>query len=136
MIPEPDSGPGQAELVAGASPGGTAGIVTAPGQQVTDPWAEGRHPPAIGPWKLAARRLRRNYVAQAFLVLFLVIVVACLLAPFYASHIAHIGPNTNNVTGTINIGGKTTDVVSPDGVPIGPRHDEPAAQVTAPGPGG
>jgi peptide/nickel transport system permease protein len=120
MIPEPDSGHGQAELVAGASPGGTAGIVTAPGQQVTDPWAEGRHPPAIGPWKLAARRLRRNYVAQAFLVLFLVIVVACLLAPFYASHIAHIGPNTNNVTGTINIGGKTTDVVSTDGVPIGP----------------
>ena len=48
------------------------------------------------------------------------IVVACLLAPFYAPHIAHIGPNTNNVTGTINVGGKTTDVVSPDGVPIGP----------------
>ena len=120
MIPEPDSGHGQAELVAGASPDGTAGIVTAAGQQVTDPWTEGHHPPAIGPWKLAARRLRRNYVAQAFLFLFLLIVVVCLLAPLYASHIAHIGPNTNNVTGTINIGGKTTDVVSTDGVPVGP----------------
>jgi peptide/nickel transport system permease protein len=120
MIPEPDSGPGQAELIAGASPGGTAGIVIAPGQQVTDPWTEGQHPPAIGPWKLAARRLRRNYVAQAFLLLFLLIVVVCLLAPLYASDIAHISPNANNITGTINIGGKTTDVVSPDGVPIGP----------------
>src|SRR6266568_2966847 len=122
MIPDPlsDTGHPQAEVIAGTSPGGTTGIVITPGERVADPWAEGRHPPAIGPWKLAARRLRRNYVAQAFLVLFLLIVVACLLAPFYASHIAHIGPNTNNVTGTINIGGKTTDVVSTDGVPIGP----------------
>jgi peptide/nickel transport system permease protein len=122
MIPEPDTSRGQAEgeVVAGTSPGGTSGIVITPGERVADPWAEGHHPPAIGPWKLAARRLRRNYVAQAFLVLFLVLVAACLLAPFYASHIAHIGPNTNNVTGTIKIGGKTTDVVSPDGVPIGP----------------
>ena len=71
MIPEPDSGHGQAEVIAGASPGGTAGIVVTPGERVADPWAEGHHPPAIGPWKLAARRLRRNYVAQAFLVLFL-----------------------------------------------------------------
>ena len=122
MIPEPDTSPGHsgAEVVAGTSPGGTSGIVITPGERVADPWAEGHHPPAIGPWKLAARRLRRNYVAQGFFVLFLLIVVLCLLAPFYASHIAHIGPNTNNVTGTINIGGKTTDVVSPDGVPIGP----------------
>lgn len=120
MIPEPDAGHGQAEVVAGASPGGTAGIVITPGERVADPQSEGRHPPAIGPWKLAARRLRRNYVAQAFLVLFLVLVVACLLAPLYASDIAHIGPNANNITGTINVGGKTTDVVSTDGVPVGP----------------
>ena len=122
MIPDPvsDTGHPHPEAITGTSPGGTTGIVITPGERVADPWAEGHHPPAIGPWKLAARRLRRNYVAQAFLVLFLLIVVACLLAPFYASHIAHIGPNTNNVTGTINIGGKTTDVVSPDGVPIGP----------------
>jgi peptide/nickel transport system permease protein len=120
MVPEPDRGPGQAELVAGASPGGTAGVVITPGERVADPWAEGRHPPAIGPWKLAARRLRRNYVAQGFLVLFLLIVVVCLLAPLYASDIAHIGPNTNNITGTVSVGGKATDVVSPDGVPVGP----------------
>lgn len=118
--PLPDTGRGQAEVVAGASPGGTAGIMIAPGERVADPWAEGHHPPAIGPWKLAARRLRRNYVAQAFLVLFLLIVVACLLAPLYASDVAHIGPNANNITGTVSVAGKATDVVSPSGVPVGP----------------
>ena len=30
----------------------------------------------------------------------------CLLAPVYSHDIAHIGPNTNNITGTINVGGK------------------------------
>ena len=33
------------------------------------------------PWYLAWRRLRRNYVALAFLLLFFVIVAACLCAP-------------------------------------------------------
>jgi peptide/nickel transport system permease protein len=122
MIPDPlsDTGRGQAEVVTGASPGSTAGVVITPGERVADPWAEGHHPPAIGPWKLAARRLRRNYVAQAFLVLFLLIVVACLLAPLYASDIAHIGPNANNITGTVSVAGKATDVVSTSGVPVGP----------------
>src|SRR5450631_2137561 len=122
MIPEPDSSRGQAgaEVMAGASPGGTAGIVITPGERAADPWTEGRHPPAIGPWKLAVRRLRRNYVAHAFLVLFLVLVVMCLLAPLYASDIAYITPNANNITGTINVSGKTTEVVSTDAVPIGP----------------
>ena len=71
-----------------------------------------------GSWPF--RRLRRNKTALAFLALFIVIVAMCLLAPVYAKHIAHIGPNTNNVTGTINVGGKQKNVVSPDGVPIGP----------------
>src|SRR5260370_35387517 len=120
MIPETDTGPGPTEVVVGASPGGTAGIVITPGERGADPWAEGHHPPAIGPWRLAARRLRRNYVAQAFLVLFLVLVVVCLLAPVSASHIAHIGPNATNLTGTINVGANTTAGASPDGVPNDP----------------
>ena len=90
------------------------------GESGGDAWTEGQHAPAIGPWKLAFRRLRRNKVAMGFLVLFVVLVVACILAPVYANHIAHIGPNTNNVTGTINVGGKSENVVSFDGVPIGP----------------
>ena len=33
------------------------------------------------PWLLAWRRLRRNYVALGFLLLFVAIVVCCALAP-------------------------------------------------------
>ncbi len=76
--------------------------------------------PAIGPWKLAFRRLRRNKVAIAFGIVFLAIVVACLLAPVYAKHVAHIGPNDTNVTGTVKINGKVTNIVSLQGLPIGP----------------
>jgi len=79
-----------------------------------------RHPPAVGPWRLAGRRLRRNYVAQAFGLLFLLLVLACVFAPEYAAHVAHIGPNVGDITGTVNVGGKPHDIVSTDGTPIGP----------------
>jgi peptide/nickel transport system permease protein len=67
-------------------------------------------PPGIGPYRLALRRLRRNYVALAFGALFLIIVILCVLAPVYAHDIAHIGPNTENVDQATNI----------YGLPIGP----------------
>ncbi|MGO9902741.1 MAG: ABC transporter permease [Solirubrobacteraceae bacterium] len=76
--------------------------------------------PGTGPWRLAARRLRRNRVALFFGGLFLVILLMCLLAPVYSNDIAHVGQATTNVTGTITVNGKTTDVVSPIGIPIGP----------------
>jgi peptide/nickel transport system permease protein len=120
MIPEPDTGRGQAGAESALPSDAAAGVLLAPAERAGDAWEEGHHPPAIGPWKLAARRLRRNYVAQFFLVLFLLIVVVCLLAPLYASRVAHIGPNINNVTGTVSVGGKMVDVVTPDGVPVGP----------------
>lgn len=77
-------------------------------------------PPGIGPYALAWRRLKRNRVALGFGVLFAVIVVVCLLAPVYASEIAHTGPNENHVTEVVNVGGKPTNVVSLTGIPIGP----------------
>ena len=70
------------------------------------------------PWYLAWRRLRRNYVAFAFLGLFVVIVVACALAPVYAKHVAHSGPNTNHVTDVVNVHGKPTDVISQGGAKV------------------
>lgn len=79
----------------------------------------------VGPYRLAWRRLRRNKVAIVAATLFLVLVALCVLAPVYSKDVAKIGPNTNNVTGTIKVGGQQKDVVSPDGVPIGPtftRH--------------
>jgi peptide/nickel transport system permease protein len=82
------------------------------------------------PWYLAWRRLRRNYVAFAFLGLFVLIVAACILAPLYAHHVAHTGPNNTHVLDTISVHGKQVDVVSKGGVlggklvastPIGPQ---------------
>ncbi len=77
-------------------------------------------PPGISPWKLAWRRLRRNKVALFFGGLFLLIVLLCLLAPVYAHDIAHIAPQAQNITGTVKVGGKAVDIVSPTGIPIGP----------------
>jgi peptide/nickel transport system permease protein len=120
----PDSSPySRRELTraAASAPDLDAAVIPAgPGEQSGASWAEGHHPSAIGPWRTAARRLRRNYVAQAFLALFVLIVAMCLLAPLYSADIAHIGPTTENITGTLNVGGKTQDVVSVSGVPIGP----------------
>jgi peptide/nickel transport system permease protein len=64
------------------------------------------------PWYLAWRRLRRNYVALAFLGIFILIVVACALAPVYAHHVAHTGPDDNHVTDTVKIGDKEVPVMA------------------------
>jgi peptide/nickel transport system permease protein len=83
--------------------------------------AEGEElPPGLGPWRLAWRRLKRNKTALFFGGVFIVILVLCLLAPVYSHDIAHIGPATENITGTVKVGGKTKDVVSLTGIPIGP----------------
>jgi peptide/nickel transport system permease protein len=67
------------------------------------------------PWYLAWRRLRRNKVALASLVLFFCVLAACLLAPVYANHVAHTGQNTQHVLDTIRAGGKQISVVSNGG---------------------
>jgi peptide/nickel transport system permease protein len=77
-------------------------------------------PPGVGPYKLAWRRLRRNRVALAFGALFVVLVVLCLLAPVYSHDVAHMGPDAENITGTVKVGGKTEDIVSLTSIPIGP----------------
>ena len=77
-------------------------------------------PAGIGPYALAWRRLRRNHTALAFGGLFLAVVLACLLAPVYAKHIAHTTPTANHLTDQVMVNGKLTDVVSVAGIPIGP----------------
>jgi peptide/nickel transport system permease protein len=67
-------------------------------------------PPGLSPYRLALRRLRRNKVALAFGVLFLLIVVLCLLAPVYSHDIAHSGPNDEHADTALN----------KFGIPIGP----------------
>jgi peptide/nickel transport system permease protein len=82
--------------------------------------AAGTTPHSLGPGRLALRRLRRNKVALAFGGIFLLIVIVCLLAPVYAAHIAHSGPNVNHISEVITVGGKSENVVSLTGIPIGP----------------
>ncbi|MEA2220337.1 MAG: peptide/nickel transport system permease protein [Solirubrobacteraceae bacterium] len=74
----------------------------------------------VAPSRLALRRLRRNRTALAFGALFIVIVALCLAAPLWAKHVAGTDPYQNHLTATVMKGGKQVDVVSPDGVPIGP----------------
>src|ERR671939_618898 len=73
------------------------------------------------PWALAWRRLRRNYVALASLGLFFLILIVCALAPVYAHHVAHTGPNTNHVGESIVVNGKQVPVLSSGGVTTGPN---------------
>jgi len=69
---------------------------------------------------LALRRLRRDRAALAFGALFAVLLVALLAAPLYASQVAGTTPDANHLTDQVAIDGKQTDVVSVDGIPIGP----------------
>jgi peptide/nickel transport system permease protein len=77
-------------------------------------------PVGVAPWRMALRRLRRNKTALAFGALFILLVAICLAAPLYADHVAHSDPYKNHLTEQITVDGKKKDVVSPDGVPIGP----------------
>jgi peptide/nickel transport system permease protein len=46
--------------------------------------------------------------------------VFCLAAPLWADHVAHTGPNQNHITDKVLVAGQMTDVVAPDGTPLGP----------------
>jgi peptide/nickel transport system permease protein len=82
------------------------------------------------PWALAFRRLRRNRIAFAALVLFILIVLSSFAAPLYANHIAHTNPFENNVNGTTIVDGKEVPLMEQGGgvlklgeTPIGPTWD-------------
>jgi peptide/nickel transport system permease protein len=66
------------------------------------------------------RRLRRDRAAVAFGVLLLLIAISLILAPVYASQVAHTTPFANHLTDQTTVDGEPTNVVSLDGIPIGP----------------
>jgi peptide/nickel transport system permease protein len=72
------------------------------------------------PSYLAYRRLRRDKTALAFLGLFILIVIFVLVAPLWATKVAHSGPDSTHTLEKITVNGQRKDVVSPDGQPIGP----------------
>ena len=75
--------------------------------------AEEHEVPIVGrsPTYLAWRRLRRNYVALVSLLVFVLIVLCCALAPVYAHHVAHTGPNEIHATELVRVGGHERQVV-------------------------
>ncbi|MFN0282767.1 MAG: ABC transporter permease [Kineosporiaceae bacterium] len=85
---------------------------------------------STGPWRTAARHLRRDRVAIGSFVVLLVIVVACLLAPVYAQQVAGTDAFASNVNGVTVVDGREVPVMEPSttglglGVtPIGPTWD-------------
>ena len=49
-------------------------------------------------------------------------VAISLAAPFWSENVAKTTPYENRVSDQIVVDGKETDIVSPDGVPIGPTY--------------
>ena len=79
------------------------------------------HAIGVGPWKLAARRLRRNKVALAFAGLFVVLVAMALAAPIWANDVAHTDISANHLTETLTEGKSQVLVVAYNGIPVGPQ---------------
>ncbi len=87
-------------------------------------------PGSPGPWRTALRTLRRNGVAMGSLVVLVLIVLGCLLAPVYEKSIAHTDAFASNPSGTTVVDGKQVPILAPStsglglGVtPIGPTGD-------------
>ncbi|MGP3965460.1 ABC transporter permease [Nonomuraea sp. 3N208] len=85
---------------------------------------------AAGPWRAALARLARDKAATAGLVVFLLVAVACLLAPVYADQVARTNPFRSNISGTTVVDGRTVPVLAPSSTglglgvtPIGPTWD-------------
>jgi peptide/nickel transport system permease protein len=84
----------------------------------------------LGPWRTALATLRRDRVAMLSLAVFLVILVACLLAPVYEHLIAHTNAFTSHVSGTTIVNGKKVPILTNSSTglqlgvtPIGPTWD-------------
>ncbi|HWC27958.1 MAG TPA: ABC transporter permease [Solirubrobacteraceae bacterium] len=81
--------------------------------------AEAAPASGLSPWALALRRLRRNRPALIFGAVFVVLVALALVAPLWAQ-VADTTPARNHLSDTIVVDGRSEQVVSFDGVPIGP----------------
>ena len=98
--------------------------------------------PSRGPWVTAFRKLRRDGAAMAALLVFLIIVILCLLAPVYADYIAKTDPFRSNLSGKIELGGQQVPIMeaSTAGLglgftPIGPTWNPTAYMLGADGQG-
>ena len=77
-----------------------------------------KRPLPEGPWQVAWRKLQRDRAAMVSLAGLILIVFACLAAPFYAAHVARLDPFRPNLDGTVTIGGRTLDIIQPADNPL------------------
>jgi peptide/nickel transport system permease protein len=104
------------------------GLDAEPGE-VAEPVAADA-PAGTAPWRLAWVRFRGDSAAMMSLATLVIIAVACVLAPLYASHVADTDPFRSNLSGTTIVDGKEVPVIAPNesglgSTPIGPtwsRH--------------
>ncbi|HZN88272.1 MAG TPA: ABC transporter permease [Thermoleophilaceae bacterium] len=80
-------------------------------------------PVSAAPWRLAARRLRRDRRALAAAGVLMALVLISVAAPVWANHVAHTGPEEIHITDKVEVDGKRVAVVAEDGQPIGPTWE-------------
>jgi len=104
--------------------------VTAQVDSVTAAAAPPGREVVAGPWRVALGQLARNRSAVLSAAVLLVVVLACVGAPFYAQHIAHTDPFGSNLDATFVQGGRTVQVIQASSgglglgsTPIGPTWD-------------
>jgi peptide/nickel transport system permease protein len=122
VSPDPEKQDHEAVPPAGTASGGT--VVGDPellGEVEGETGGDGQRG---GPWAIAWRRLRRNKFALFALGVFLLIVLACLLAPVWANDVAHTGPNKTHTLEKLHVDGEVREVVEPSGKAIGPQFFE------------
>ncbi|WP_448112151.1 ABC transporter permease [Mesorhizobium amorphae] len=88
---------------------------------------------ARGPWAQALHRFSRDGSALIAALVLAVVVVASLLAPVYAEHIAGVDPFSSNLEGEIALGGESIPVLAPstEGLGIGVMPIGPTWQFNA-----
>ncbi|MCX6482637.1 MAG: ABC transporter permease [Mycobacterium sp.] len=70
-------------------------------------------------WATAISRLRRNRAAMLAAAALVLIAAGTLLAPVYASHVAHTDPFASNLSGTVQIDGQQVPVIQPNASGLG-----------------
>ena len=89
-----------------------------------EPRAEARVPESgrsAAPWREVLRRFSGDGWAMAGLVYLTLLVGVALASPWLASHLLHQSPFRQHMMDTIAFGGRMVDVVSNDGLPVGPN---------------
>jgi peptide/nickel transport system permease protein len=118
--PESDSHSSDAPIPTGTGASEAGSGFDSEGTRVVDAEAgDGRQ--TGGPWVIAWRRLRRNKFALFSIGVFLLILLCCILAPVWADHVAHTGPNTTHTLEKLHEGSEVKEVVEPSGKAIGPQ---------------